>query len=216
MARARYVVASLGCLMGVMRSPLTGYRPLTHDPGMSQPREVDLFFMGNREAKKRLDEVDRVVRWGRLAKPFGARAPGGADMKLDTNILLDAWDYEPGDTWDKKTWGATILQGAPARVTRGGLPLPVVTPFAGVATPLAPIHMAPCGLGNHSAQASPDPLQQFAAPAGGGGEWRVPSTGACLTSTPGRRRRILGEWRVHADFGCFATRTPCSVGAWVW
>ena len=88
------VTASLGCLIGVMRSPVSGLRPKIQNKGMSEARDVDLFFMGNREAKHRQDEVDRIVRWGRLAAPFGARIPSGTDMRLDNQLLCDHWAYE--------------------------------------------------------------------------------------------------------------------------
>ena len=126
------VTASLGCALGVMRSPLVGLRPKFQDAGMSEARDVDLFFMGNRKAKQRLDEIDRIVRWGRIAPPFGARAEGGTDLKMDPVLLCDSWAFEPGDTWDKGTWGSTLQQCAPARVTRGGLPLPTVVEISKV------------------------------------------------------------------------------------
>jgi hypothetical protein len=139
------VSASLGCLIGVMRAPVSGLRPKIQDTGMSEARDVDLFFMGNREAKHRLDEVDRIVRWGRLAAPFGARVVGGTDMRLDQQLLCDHWAYEPGDTWDKRTWGQTIKQCAPARVTRGGLPLPLVSQArAASPQPATALTLAPC------------------------------------------------------------------------
>ena len=75
---------------------VSGLRPKIQDAGMSEARDVDLFFMGNRQAKHRLDEVDRIVRWGRLAPPFGARVAGGTDMKLDDQLLCDHWAYEVG------------------------------------------------------------------------------------------------------------------------
>lgn len=129
---------------------MIGLRPKIKDDGMSEARDVDLFFMGNRQAKKRMDEVDRIVRWGRIAPPFGARAPGGAWIEQDTETtLMDSWLFEPGDTWDKRSWGKTIEQGAPARVTRGGLPLPGVVPPSsnGSWTPI-PLAVQPCTTGS--------------------------------------------------------------------
>merc|ERR1719198_1052220 len=95
---------------------------------MTDARDVDLFFMGNRDAKHRIAEIDRIVRWTRLAPAFGARAAGGASMKVSAETLFDSWAFEPGDTWDKSTWGKTLQQGAPGRVARGGLPLAEVSP----------------------------------------------------------------------------------------
>lgn len=138
------VTASLGCALGVMRSPLVGLRPEFQDKGMSAARDVDLFFMGNRKAKQRLDEIDRIVRWGRIAPPFGARAEGGTDLEIDQALLCDSWAFEPGDTWDKSTWGTTLQQCAPARVTRGGLPLPHVVEVTKESHPPRPVSLQPC------------------------------------------------------------------------
>jgi hypothetical protein len=57
----------------------------------------------------------------------------GTIILMSDEILYDGWYFEPGDTWDKNTWGKKLEQGAPATVSRGGLPLPVVT-----ATSVAP------------------------------------------------------------------------------
>ena len=135
-------------------------------------RDVDLFFMGNRQAKKRLDEVDRIVRWGRIAPPFGARAEGGTEIAMDSTLLCDSWAFEPGDTWDKGTWGETLEQCAPARVTRGGLPLPNVVEVSGAVAPPTPVTLQPCS-------ADSDALQRFARSASG--EWELEGReGRCL------------------------------------
>jgi len=108
-----YVAAVMGCTMGVMRHPLTGLRP-GGDP--------DLFFNGPRQAKKRLDEVVRAVRWQRIAPPFSA---GSGTVAVDEDVLLDSWSFEEGQTWQKELVGATVRQGAPARISRN-MPLPEV------------------------------------------------------------------------------------------
>merc|ERR1712100_685298 len=88
-----YVSNALGCAIGPMRSPVYGLRPLVKDPGMTDARDVDLFFMGNRSAKHRTAEIDRIVRWTRLAPAFGARAAGGVSMKVSTQTLFDSWAF---------------------------------------------------------------------------------------------------------------------------
>jgi hypothetical protein len=101
-----YVAAVMGCTMGVMRHPLIGLRP---------GEDVDLFFNGPRQAKKRMDEVVRALRWQRLAPPF---PPGAGSVELSDEILTDAWLFKEGQTWQGELIGATVRQGAPACVTR--------------------------------------------------------------------------------------------------
>ena len=108
-----YVAAVMGCTMGVMRHPLTGMRP---------GADADLFFNGSRQPKKRLDEVVRALRWQRIAPPF---SPGQGTVSIDNETLIDNWHFEPAQTWQKDLVGATVYQGAPARMARN-MPLPVV------------------------------------------------------------------------------------------
>lgn len=100
-----YVAAAMGCTMGVMRHPLTGKRP---------GEDADLFFNGPRQTKKRLDEVVRALRWQRIAPPF---SPGG-QVSVDEEVLVDSWTFARAQTWQKEIVGATVRQGAPARIAR--------------------------------------------------------------------------------------------------
>jgi hypothetical protein len=107
-----YVAAALGCTMGIMRHPLTGLRP---------GEDVDLFFNGPRQVKRRMDEVIRAVRWQRIAPPF---SPGLGSVRLSDEVLTDSWMFERGQTWQREIISATVRQGAPGCVTRNiGLPL---------------------------------------------------------------------------------------------
>jgi hypothetical protein len=94
-----YIGAALGCVYGVMRHPLQGNMP------NGQP---DKWFRKEaRNLKYRLDEVIRAVRWHRIAHPFGV-----TDKEIvDSNGFRD----KPA---------APLV---PARIARGGLPLPTVT-----------------------------------------------------------------------------------------
>jgi hypothetical protein len=109
-----YLAAVVGCSMGVMRHPLTGLRP---------GDDVDLFLNGPRQPKKRMDEVVRALRWQRIAPPFSA---GHGSVAIDDEILTDSWVFERGQTWwTTDLIGATVRQGAPARLARG-IDLPAV------------------------------------------------------------------------------------------
>ena len=89
--------AGTGSSYGIMRHSLTGNMP---------NGKPDRFFpSGFRDVKHRIDEVTRAVRWHRIAHPISK----GDKVLIDTNTLTDR----------KKS--------APARIARGGLPLPTVT-----------------------------------------------------------------------------------------
>jgi len=106
-----YVAAAMGCTMGVMRHPLVGMRP---------GNDVDLFFNGPRQTKRRMDEVVRALRWQRIAPPF---SPGVGSVTLSDEVLTDSWNFERGQTWQNEIIGATVRQGAPACLARNiGLP----------------------------------------------------------------------------------------------
>jgi hypothetical protein len=106
-----YVAAAMGCTMGILRHPLVGMRPGS-DP--------DLFLNGPRRTKQRMDEVVRALRWQRIAPPF---SPGSGSVAVSSEILIDSWIFERGQTWQNEIIGATVQQGAPACIARNiGLP----------------------------------------------------------------------------------------------
>jgi hypothetical protein len=116
-----YLAAAMGCTMGIMRHPLRGLRP-ADDP--------DLFFNGARNAKLRMDEVVRALRWQRIAAPFPC---GIGKFESSAAILSDSWNFESGQTWQHELVGTTVRQGAPAILARN-IDLPTVkargeTPF---------------------------------------------------------------------------------------
>ena len=102
-----YLGAALGCAFGVMRSPL---RPPDDRNWPTLPC-------------RRLREVDRAVRWERLAPAYAPRA----DFRIvwSDEALFDSWQFAEGAFWYRPVCGKPIRQGAPARVARG-LPLPEV------------------------------------------------------------------------------------------
>lgn len=93
-----FIGAGLGCAYGVMRHPLAGNMP--------NGKPDSFFGSGFRDIKRQIDEVTRAVRWHRIAQPF----PKGDAFLIDGTTLSDVGG-----------------QPAPARIARGGLPLPVVT-----------------------------------------------------------------------------------------
>ncbi|WP_158750709.1 hypothetical protein [Acidobacterium sp. S8] len=109
-----YVAAVMGCTMGILRHPMNGLRP---------GADTDLFFNGPRQAKRRMDEVVRAIRWQRIAPPFAA---GRGNIEISNEILTDSWAFERGQTWEGDLVGHTTHQGAPACIVRN-LALPRVT-----------------------------------------------------------------------------------------
>lgn len=102
-----YIGAALGCAFGIMRS---GARTADSRRWPSLP-------------SRRLAEVDRAVRWERIAPAYAPR-PGYAIAYSD-DALFDSWHFEKGEFWHEPLCGRDIRQGAPARVSRG-MPLPEV------------------------------------------------------------------------------------------
>lgn len=109
-----YVAAVMGCTMGVLRHPLEGLRP---------GPDMDLFFNGPRQAKRRMDEVVRALRWQRIAPPFSA---GSGTVRISEEVLTDSWTFERGQTWQNDLVDQTVNQGAPAVISRN-IALPRIT-----------------------------------------------------------------------------------------
>lgn len=130
------VTAALGGSPQPMRSSLEGavLPPLFQAQAGEGPH--------SRGRQHRQDEVERLVRWARIAPPYplgvgvgGGGSGGGGGGLLDTvevddNALWDAWNFSLADdnvVISHHLEGQVVRQGAPARVSRGGLPLPAVT-----------------------------------------------------------------------------------------
>lgn len=102
-----YIAATLGCAVGVMRGP-----------------GPELAFQSVGNYTNRLKEVDRAVRWQRLAPAF--RATKGFETRHSSESITEHWYFKKGEFWCKEMCEKNIAQIAPARVARG-LPLPEVT-----------------------------------------------------------------------------------------
>ena len=92
-----YIGAGTGSCYGIMRHPLS-------DP-MPNGKPDEFFKPSFRDVKRRIDEVVRAVRWHRIAQPF----PKGDEFVVDDQRLADL-----------------RCKPAPARIARGGMPLPTV------------------------------------------------------------------------------------------
>lgn len=109
------IAAALGCAVAVKRHPMTTTR-------MFEGRDYHLQIAGDRRVAERLNEMDRLVRWQRIAPQMSA---GYGDYNFSGNNLIDSYVFRVGDTWKKDTWGKLVSQSAPAIMTRN-IPLPKV------------------------------------------------------------------------------------------
>lgn len=108
------ISAGLGCVIGVMRHPIN--KPLPN--GLSD----HVFPTAGRNLKARLDEVDRALKWHRLAEPFAVNN----DAHIDSHMLTDHWLLDERETWVSDHHpGDTLTESAPARISRC-MPLPEV------------------------------------------------------------------------------------------
>lgn len=108
------IAVGLGCVIGVMRHPIN--QPLPN--GLSD----HVFPTTARNLKARLDEVDRALKWHRLALPFAVNH----DANIDKTLLTDRWVLADRETWVAQHHaGDTLVESAPARISRC-MPLPDV------------------------------------------------------------------------------------------
>ncbi|WP_116106087.1 hypothetical protein [Lewinella sp. IMCC34191] len=107
--------AALGLLVAAKRHPM-----LT--PRMYKGKDFHLQIAGDRHVNLRLNEVDRFVRWQRIAPPMPA---GYGTYLYAPENLVDSIVFHENDTWLKRTHGQMVRQSAPAVMARN-LPLPEV------------------------------------------------------------------------------------------
>lgn len=109
-----YIAAGLGCAIGVMRHPFAGNVP-DGNTDHAFPATV-------RDLKHRINEVERAVRWHRIALPFGV----DGQFYADSVRLKDYWEYRENESWIRHEIGSLVKGEAPARVSRR-MPLPIVS-----------------------------------------------------------------------------------------
>ena len=102
------IAAALGCLVAVKRHPMK-------TPRLYEGRDLHFQIAGDRHVDKRLNEMDRLVRWQRIAPPMPA---GYGTYKASEKVLIDKFKFRVGDTWKEETWGKMVTQGAPAIIAR--------------------------------------------------------------------------------------------------
>ena len=119
------VTGALGGSPQPMRSAVDGARipPLFQVQAGEGPH--------SRRRQHRQDEVERLVRWARIAPPYPLGVHGEIldTVAVDETALFDAWNFSLADdnsVISHHLEGTVVRQGAPARVSRGGLPLPSV------------------------------------------------------------------------------------------
>ena len=108
------IAVGLGCVIGVMRHPLN--KPLPN--GLSD----HVFPKAGRNLKARLDEVNRALKWHRLAAPFAVND----DASFSEQHLTDIWCLGERETWVPDHHpGDTLRESAHAVISRC-MPLPKV------------------------------------------------------------------------------------------
>lgn len=109
------IAAALGLLVAVKRHPM-------NTPRMYKGSDFHLQIAGDRHVDKRLNEMDRLALWQRIAPPMPAGF--GTYLHAEAN-LIDSIMFEVNHTWYKATHGKVVRQSAPAIMTRN-IPLPEV------------------------------------------------------------------------------------------
>jgi hypothetical protein len=108
------IAVGLGCVIGVMRHPIN--QPLPN--GLSD----HVFPQAGRNLKARLDEVNRALKWHRLAAPFAVND----DAQFSVEQLTDEWRLGERETWvPSHHAGDTLRESAHAVISRC-MPLPEV------------------------------------------------------------------------------------------
>ncbi|GHB84889.1 hypothetical protein [Persicitalea jodogahamensis] len=115
------IAAALGLLVGVKRHPMK-------TPRLYKGKDFHFQIAGNRHVDQRLDEMDRLARWQRIAPPMTA---GYGTYQASQNFLIDSTAFSESDTWMTDAHGKMVRQSAPAIMARN-IDLPEVR-FEGLA-----------------------------------------------------------------------------------
>lgn len=102
------VAAALGLVVAVKRHPM-------NSPRLYKGQDFHLQIAGERHVDRRLNEMDRLALWQRIAPPMPA---GYGDYRHSDNNLIDSIVFEVNHTWFKPTHGKMVRQSAPAIMAR--------------------------------------------------------------------------------------------------
>jgi hypothetical protein len=102
------IAAAMGLLAAVKRHPMS-------TPRLYKGKDFHLQIAGERHVDKRLNEMDRLARWQRVAPPMPA---GYGTYHHSDEFLIDSILFEENHTWFKITHGKMVRQSAPAIMAR--------------------------------------------------------------------------------------------------
>lgn len=102
------VAAALGLVVAVKRHPM-------NTPRLYAGQDFHLQIAGDRHVDRRLNEMDRLARWQRIAPPMPA---GYGDYRHSEDYLIDSIVFEVNHTWFRPTHGEMVRQSAPALMAR--------------------------------------------------------------------------------------------------
>ncbi len=102
------IAAALGLLVAAKRHPM-------NTPRMYKGKDLHFQISGNRHVDKRLNEMDRLALWQRIASPMPA---GYGTYMFSSQNLVDSIVFQESDTWYKPTYGKMVRQSAPAIMAR--------------------------------------------------------------------------------------------------
>jgi hypothetical protein len=102
------IAAALGLLVAVKRHPM-------NTPRMYKGKDLHFQIAGDRHVDKRMNEMDRMAMWQRIAPPMKA---GFGTYNFSKNNLIDSIVFKESDTWFKPTYGKMVRQSAPAIMAR--------------------------------------------------------------------------------------------------
>jgi len=107
------IAAALGLLVAVKRHPM-------NTPRMYKGEDYHLQISGDRKVAKRLNEMDRLALWQRIAPPMPA---GYGTYQSSEEFLIDSIVFHEQHTWYTPTYGKMVRQSGPAVMSRNiGLP----------------------------------------------------------------------------------------------
>jgi len=102
------VAAAMGLVVAVKRHPM-------NTPRIYKGKDFHLQIAGERHVDKRLNEMDRLALWQRVAPPM----PAGYGTYLHSEkFLIDSIRFDENHTWYKTTHGKMVRQSAPAVMAR--------------------------------------------------------------------------------------------------